>query len=380
MNSTSAVALNGRFSGTLEPTGTQTAAFSLFDAIVRTRERDCDLVIFADPKFNGVTEWANFPEVKLVEVPFSSWSRGKAQLWEQLTLPGLCRKMNCAVAHHPITTSPMFSKGVKSVVTLHDINFLKHPEWYSRAFRAVYSFTALPGLFRAARVVTISDYVIEEAAQRLKIERSRLARIYNGVRFTPIDEHFAHSNVPYILCVGSLQPHKNLSGLIRAYRLVRETRPELELWIVGRPQQGFTEMPELRDLLGTPGIQMLGYLSDGELRAAYANALAFCYPSLEEGFGLPMLEAMICGTLVVASNVSCLPEIAGRHAQLVDPLSPESIAAGIETILNLTPDEREVQITGAVTWAQGFSWEAAAGQYIAIYRELLGGGWGAMPA
>lgn len=365
------VALNCRFSGTLQPTGTQIAAFSLFDAIVRLPEREQELVIFADPKFTGVAAWADVRDVTLVPVPISSWSRGKAQLWEQLTLPGLCRKMGCGVAHHPITTSPIINRGIRNVVTLHDLNFLKHPEWYSRAFRAVYSFTALPGLMRAQRVVAISDYVREEAVAKLKIEEERLRRVYNGVRFAPEAESFAHSNIPYVLCVGSLQPHKNLARLIRAFRLLHERQPDLELWIVGRPQEGFTDIPELKELLGTPGLQMLGYLTNEELRAAYANALVFCYPSLEEGFGLPMLEAMACGTLVVASNVSCLPEIAGGHAELVDPLSPESIAAGIQAILDLTLEKRDERIARALEWAEGFHWDHAARAYLEIYRELL---------
>src|SRR5581483_6380499 len=330
-----AVALNGRFTGTSQPTGTQTAAFGLFDALVRSPERELSLVVFADPKFPGVAEWKKFPNVTVVTVPFQNWSRGRAQWWEQFTLPRLCREWNCTVAHHPIATSPAFKGNVKSVVTLHDLNFFNHPEWYSRSFRLVYAFTALPGLREAERVVVISDYVREQAARDLHIEMQRLRRVYNGVRFTLQDEIFAHTTVPYLLCVGSLQPHKNLPRLIKAYSMVKETFPELELWVVGRPQPRFSEMPELHALLKTPGVKLLGYLSDAELRAAYANALVFCYPSLEEGFGLPMLEAMICGAPVVTSNCSCLPEIAGGAAELVDPFSEQDIALGVRKILDL---------------------------------------------
>ena len=371
MKSTRAVALNCRFSGTLQPTGTQTAAFALFDAIIRLPERDIPLVVIADPKFPGVAAWAEVRDVTLVSVPFSEWSRGKAQAWEQFALPALCRKLRCGVAHHPITTSPFLSWGVKSIVTLHDLNFLKHPEWYSRSFRAVYSFTAVPGLLRAPRIVAISDYVRNEAGQRLGLEPERLRRVYNGVRFATDGGPFARSDIPYVLCVGSLQPHKNLPRLILAYRELRQRRADLELWIVGRPQGGFSEMPELRELMGTPGLKMLGYLTDQELRAAYANALVFCYPSIEEGFGLPMVEAMMCGTLVVASNASCLPEIAGGHAELVDPFSPEAIAAGIQAVLDLTPRERDDRIRRARGWAECFTWQTAAWQYLCIYQELL---------
>lgn len=365
------VALNCRFSGTFRPTGTQIAGFSLFDAIIRLPERDCHLVIFADPRFPGVTQWADVRDTTLVPVLFTEWSRARAQLWEQFILPALCRRMGCAVAHHPITTSPALALGVKSVVTLHDLGFLKHPEWFSRAFRAVYSFTALPGLMRAWRVVAISDFVRAEACERLRIPEDRLRRVYNGVRFASDGAPFARSDVPYLLSVGSLQPHKNLTRLILAYRQIRECHPSLELWIAGRPQAGFTETPELDALLGTPGIQMLGYLASEELRAVYANALVFCYPSLDEGFGLPILEAMACGAPVVSSNTSCLPEIAGGHAELVDPLSPDAIADGIRAVLDLTPAQREERTRLARTWADGFSWQAAAGQYLSIYQESL---------
>ena len=116
---------------------------------------------------------------------------------------------------------------------------------------------------------------------------------------------------------------------------------------------------------------MLGYLADEELRAAYANALVFCYPSLAEGFGLPMLEAMACGTPVLASNVSCLPEITGGHAELVDPLSTHAIAEGIQRLLDFTPEQREERIREGRAWAAGFTWQAAAAAYVGIYRELM---------
>src|SRR5262249_24726376 len=153
MSPDSFVALNGRFSGTLLPTGTQVAAFHMFDAIVRAPERKVGLIIFADPAFPGVKEWKHAAAVKFVPIPFSRWSRSRAQLWEQLLFPRLCTRFGCKIAHHPITTSPVIKRGVKSIVTLHDLNFLLHPDWFTRRFNAVYRLTALPGLRRAERVV-----------------------------------------------------------------------------------------------------------------------------------------------------------------------------------------------------------------------------------
>lgn len=359
------VALNGRFSGTPQPTGTQTAAFALFDAILRARH-DVHLVVFADPRFPGVQPWTALEGVELVATPFQDWSRRRAQLWEQFEFPRLARRHRCRAAHHPITTCPGWRHGLRTVVTLHDLNFYLHPEWYSRAFRLVYALCAVPGLKRADRVVTISNFVRAQAAEHFRIRPERLRMIYNGVK--PL-----RSTTPapgnYLLCVGSLQPHKNLARTIRAFLAVREQHPGLELHIVGRPQPRFTQENDLPALLEADGVKLLGYLSEEALANAYAGARAFCYPSLEEGFGLPVLEAMTLGTIVLTSDVSCLPEISGP-ALLVDPYSVEAIAAGLRELLALKPHEREAKREEGRRWAARFSWEAAARSYLDLYREL----------
>jgi glycosyltransferase involved in cell wall biosynthesis len=365
----SRVALNGRFSGTAQPTGTQTAAFALFDAIVRA-PRAVELVIFADTRFDGIAAWQDVPGVTLVETPFQSWSRGRAQLWEQFVFPRACRRHACRVAHHPIATSPVWKNAVRGVVTLHDLNFLRHPEWFSWSIRAVFALTIVPGLRRADRVVTISDYVRNDAERSLGLDPVRLRRIYNGVKPLPEAGAGTHGGTPYLLCVGSLQPHKNLARLVAAFREVRCDFPELELHVVGRPQPRFARDSALPGLLATPGVKVLGYLDEAALADAYRHAALFCYPSLEEGFGLPLLEAMSAGTLTLTSRASCLPEIAGGHAILVDPLSVESIAAGVREALRMPNIEKEARLARAREWAARFSWEVAAREYLALYEEL----------
>ena len=125
-------------------------------------------------------------------------------------------------------------------------------------------------------------------------------------------------------------------------------------------------------LLNRPGIRQLGYLSEEELFEAYANAAVFCYPSIEEGFGLPLLEAMQAGSPVLASNISCLPEIAGDAAELVDPFSVGDMAAAIRKILSYSPAEREKVIVSGKERAGQFSWKKAATAYLALYRDLMG--------
>lgn len=366
------IALNGRFTGVKQPTGTQTVAFHLFDQItlLNSAAPEFELVVFADARFPGVEQWKRRAGVTVVEIPFQDWGRYQGQLWEQWSLTKLCREHGCGVAHHPITTSPVWKRGVKSIVTLHDLHYYLHPEWSSRSFRLAYALCATPGLRRAERVVTISDYVCQQAREVFGLPPERLRRIYNGVKPMVAERKGLGGTAPYFFCVGALQPHKNLIRVIEAFLQLKREHPELELYVAGRPQHFAAKESRLSQLLAAEGVKVLGYLPEGDLANAYAGAVAYCYPSYEEGFGLPVLEAMTVGTPVITSNRSCLPEVAGPSALLVDPYSVESIAEGMRKALELTPEEREQKATKGKAWAARYSWEKAAREYLNLYREF----------
>lgn len=367
------VGLNGRFSGTLRPTGMQVTSFHLFDAIIRG-ERDFSVVVFADEKFPGIADWRAIPRTRLVAVPFSRWRRFVAQLWEQFILPIRARKAGCAVLHHPMTTCPRWRNGVKQIVTVHDLNFFHHPEWVSRAFRCWLSAAVIPAIRRADHIAAISDYVLADVRRTLGIATEKSSRIYDGLTPLPAlaarPEQDAAARV--ILGINLWQPHKNLPRLIEAFSRLHGEMPALELHLAGRPQANHRAQPELAALLGRPGVRVLGYLSEQELGAAYANADVVCYPSLEEGFGLPVLEAMAAGAPVVTSDASCLPEIAGGAAVLVDPLSAENIASGIRQVLGEDAAARANRVAHGRQVAAKFSWNESAKQYAAIYRKMAG--------
>lgn len=366
------VALNGRFSGTLQPTGTQTVAFHLFDAIVRA-PRTVELVIFADDAFPGVADWADIPGTELVPVPFSKWRRASAQLWVQFALSQAARQRGCALAHHPSNDPPRLRGGIRHLVTVHDLNFLHHPEWFGRKFRLWLCATAVPGVRAADHVVTISDYVLRDVRDTLGVSTERSSRIYNGTRFDSnrIPPALASSTKQIILGVNLWQPHKNLFRLIDAFTQLRKELPHLELHLVGRPQANFRRSGEMSTRIEAPGVRLLGYLSDEELVAAYVNASVFAYPSLAEGFGLPILEAMALGTPVMTSNTTSLPEIAGGAAVLVDPRSGAEISAGLRRLLSEGVAERAARVAAGKRVAARFCWNAAAKSYLELYEQLL---------
>ena len=286
------VALNGRFSGVTQPTGTQTVAFHLFDAIIRS-PREITITAFADTRFPGIEEWATTPNTRVIHVPFRDWSRAKSQLWEQFLFSSLAKKHGCHLLHYPITTCSRWFQSLPSIVTVHDLNFHTHPEWFATPFRLWMKYAAIPGIRRSTRIVTVSDYVLKEVQQHLSIPTEKLTRIYNGVKpFPPLSPTSTADTPPYLLCVGSLQPHKNLRRLIEAFFIAKKHQPDLQLHIVGRPQKGFNDVIEKDAYRTQKDIHFLGYLDEETLARTYQNARVFCYPSLEEGFGLPVLEAM----------------------------------------------------------------------------------------
>ncbi len=366
------VALNGRFSGTLQPTGTQIAAYHLFDAIVRA-PRALELVIFVDGAFPGVASWRDLPAVELIQVPFGLWSRSRAQLWEQLIFGRAARRRACSLAHHPITTCPRWSAGLRYLVTVHDLNFLHHPEWMGRKFRQWLMATTIPSLRAADHVTAISEYVLQDIRNTLGVPAERSSRIYNGTRFCGNGQSSTRQSLtaPAILGVNLWQPHKNLARLVGAFVQLRKQIPELELHLAGRPQANFRKLPALEKLIDAPGVKLLGYLSDEELAAAYASASVCAYPSLAEGFGLPILEAMAAGTPVVTSNTTSLPEIAGGAAILVDPYSESDITAGLRRALSETAAERTARVAKGKCVAARFSWNTAAESYLRLYERLL---------
>jgi len=365
------VAFNGRFSGTNRPTGTQTVAFWIFESVLR-KKRDFEVFVFVDTSTDKrIQNWNNYPGVRIIHVPFRSWGKIRCNAWEQIVFPTLARNLNCDLIHNPINTCPRYCRGISNIVTVHDLNFLHHPEWYGFTFRRWLVHWILPAIKKAESVVCVSDYVQKDVTKTLKLNSRNVHRIYNGVKSSIVSEEVTATHGSYVLTVNPWQPHKNLRRVIEAMKLIWGKRPELDLVIVGRAQENFGKGENLREHLDDPRIRVLDYVSEEELKILYSEAALLCYPSLEEGFGLPILESLISGAPVVTSNLSCLPEIGGSSCQYVDPFSAISIAEGIQVLLNEDSVSRNSRIEKGLVHAKKFNWSLVAEQYIELYKQCV---------
>ena len=265
--------------------------------------------------------------------------------WYPVGLPRAVRGLD--VLHCPTFRAPLRS-AIPLVITVHDLAVLRHPGTFNQWSRQ-YSRLAVPRVVRAARlIVAVSEFTRGELVELLRVPEEKIRVVHNGVAavFTP-DGPAAEGD--YVLAVGTLEPRKNLAAAEQAAR-----RLGLELRVAGEPGWGDVAVDG-----------WLGRVSDERLAELMRGARCLVYPSLYEGFGLPIAEAMACGTPVVTSRGGATEEVAGAAAVLVDPLDPGSIAAGIEQALGRCAELRALGLERA----RAFSWRAAAAATWDVYRE-----------
>ncbi len=272
---------------------------------------------------------------------------------------------------------------IPMVATVHDLALLRHPELGNSSLRAMVT-NAVHAFSRADRLIAVSRATRDDLVELCGIDRDRIDVVANGCAsfFAPLPPEQARETIQrevkisgrYLLHVGTIEPRKNLPRLIKAYaRLRRESKVPHKLVLAGA--NGWEPL-RLDRLAANEGVAdrvlFPGRVPQDLLRPLYAGADVFVYPSLYEGFGLPVLEAMACGTPVVTSNVSALPEVAGGAAVLVDPGSVTDIAAAIQGCLQDRDHAQKVARKGLARAAE-FSWSATARATLATYRRVLDG-------
>ena len=270
---------------------------------------------------------------------------------------------------------------VSVVATLHDAIPLSHPEWATPKHRALKNILIRGAARWADSVITVSKAMVPAIVEQFRVPLERITVIPNGLD----DEWFVrlslgarqailarHGLAPgFFLTVGTLQPRKNLSRVLVAHRsLPLNTRRERPLVIVGRMGWGMDEvLRAIRIGQASGDVFWLDYVGDADLRAIFQSAHALVFPSLHEGFGMPVVEAFASGIPVVTSNVSALPEVAGDAALQVDPLDVEAIR---EAMLRLSSDSALYMrlVAAGSLRARTFSWQTCAERVMAVYRSV----------
>lgn len=253
--------------------------------------------------------------------------------------------------HCPTYRGPLRSR-VPLVVTVHDLAVLRHPGAFNRWTRT-YSPRVVPAVLRAARrVIAVSDFTRRELVELLGVPDEKIRVVPNAVGDEFTREGPAEAG-DYVLAVGTLEPRKNLDRLVEAVR-----KTDRELRVVGARGWGGVEVRG-------NGVRWLGEVDDAELARLYRGAACVAYPSLYEGFGIPILEAMACGTPVVTTRGTAMEEVADGAAVLVDSRDAEEIAAGIERAAM----ERDTLVPRGLERARAFRWDAVAAATVEVYRE-----------
>jgi glycosyltransferase involved in cell wall biosynthesis len=269
-----------------------------------------------------------------------------------------------------------------NVVTIHDLAFKHYPHFLKKKYGQSLSFLKTKwGVQRADRIIAVSKHTAGDVVNYFKVERTKVRVIYHGVddSFRPdvplksilqVKKKYGILAPQYILWVGTIEPRKNLSSLIQAYDRLKRIHEEYHLVLGGGWGWKYEEILPLIHSLGKK-VKVTGYLPREDLIALYGGASLFVYPSLYEGFGMPLLEAMKSGVPVIASNTSCIPEVIGESGILIDPLDILQIKEAILEVLSDKALHTSLRVKG-MKRANLFTWNRAAQETLDLYREIIG--------
>jgi glycosyltransferase involved in cell wall biosynthesis len=333
---------------------------------------------FMDRRITGVERYAREVLTRFKTDPTIIRPHGRLQgllghAWEQLVLPS---RLSRRTLWSPCNTGPVAT--ARQVVTIHDMAVFDHPEWFSKRFAAVYR-TIIPELARrACGIIAVSSFTKERLVQTLKLDESKVHVIANGVAssFSPrlpaeiaaVRSRLAIPDGPYVLSLCSLEPRKNLANLFAAWAIVKRNNHNVNL-VLGGASGKSDIFRSFNQALppSSKGVVLTGYVGDDDLPALYSGALCFVYPSLYEGFGLPVLEALSCGVPVVTSDSTSLREVAQHICRLVDPMSAREIAAAICELLDKEHSPELIALN--CNYAARYTWErcAAETEHLLLY-------------
>jgi len=321
-------------------------------------------------------------QVEFIRLNFSAANRPLRLLLEQTLLPVACWRSALDCLWSPGYTAP-FIVPCPQTVTIPDLQYKSHPEDMPWLERWVLDVLVRIACKRSRKIFTISDFSKREVLRYSFAPEEKVESVLLGVdpsfgRLRPGEETWGILKelippaVPYLLCVAHSYPHKNVHLLVDAFNLLSATIPH-NLVLVGKPRRGEAALAASLDR--SPCRQRIFRFAEGlpytTLQMLYQKADIFVLPSAYEGFGLPVIEAMLAGTLVVTTKEGSLPEVGGDCVFYLDRLVAESLAQSITRVIQLSPEERQERIDQARQWAQGFTWQRSAGKLQAALKKTV---------
>ena len=349
-------------------------------------ENVVDLINTNSNKFKFVYFTSPFPIIKSRSKFALLLQHIMFQVWKQILLPILAWLHRCDIVFCTDYFVPYFHLGFKTVQVFHDAFFFQNPEHYNKHWFVLHKYLAMPAAKKSSIIITPSDYALQTVHKYAGISVDKLVRIYEAPK--NLDSIEANNNDPvlssfihtkYIFHVGVLEKRKNLLNLIKAYNILMKNGSEyghINLVLAGKGT-GRAESDATNDiitLINELGLNnhviLTGYLTDVQLKTTYQNAFIYIFPSINEGFGIPVLEAFKARIPVLVANNSCLPEIGGDAVIQFDPFNVNDIAEKIQRVID-NKDIRNNLIAKGDIRLKYFSWKQATQELLKVFDRAI---------
>jgi glycosyltransferase involved in cell wall biosynthesis len=360
-----------------QPVGAGNYIIQLIRALASLNVND-EFVIFAHQKGHALINLSQ--EDSFEWIILEDRNPGSRLIWEQTLFPQLVKKSGVNLLHSLHYTRPM-KLPCASVVTFHDMTFFLYPELHTRAKRLFFPLAIRASARRADALIAVSESTRQDVIRVLGISPEKIITIQSGVdpAFRPINDTVAKGKIAekydlperFILYVGLIEPRKNLPMLISAFKRFIDSGKDYKLVLVGSYGWMYEKLLKQINNLDLEGmIYFTGYVSQEDLPLVYNLSSLFVYPTIYEGFGLPVLEAMACGVPVITTDVSSLPEIVGEAGMLVPVNDVEALYGAMIAVLG-DEDLRRKMINKGMQRAAKFTWEQTAKLTFQVYQQVM---------
>ncbi len=343
---------------------------------ILAQDKKNEYVLFFDYRFQNTNEFRQ-KNVTIRYFPFSQYKKFLPFSYSHMLIAAFLSRENLDLYHSPANVIP-YGYRQPSIVTVHDLAIYKHPEWFPRGQKFSISILVPRSLNRAWRIIAVSEATRKDIIKTFNISQDKIKVIYEGMvdAKTAVDAEAMKKKykIPgkYLLYVGTLEPRKNLVELVSAYHQLIEKNKSLSKYtLVLAGHRGWKSggiFKKIKKLKLGDKVHYVDYVPHADKLGLIKEATAFVFPSLYEGFGLPVLEAMSLGTPVITSNISSLPEVAGQAAILVNPKNEKSLVDAMKKVLTSAPTRKRLSTAG-IEQSKKFSWRKCAQETIKVYRE-----------